>query len=276
MCLRNALDSMLAQTCTDFEIIISDNASTDSTQEICQEYLEKDKRIRYIRQESNIGIFANFEFVFKQCNSEYFMWAAADDYWLPEFLEKNIQILESDKNVVASISKVAFYSDFKNRRPNMPRLESLPKMIDNYEKNVSLCLKFMPGTALYGIYKSDVLAVSYIPDRFWAYEVAIILEVLRHGHFFVHEDILMYRYNGSRSARGRTIMMTLLQNHTSPLKTIFASYPFTMWCAKNLGLRIFLKNARVILRLNLVCSYAITWEIIRGLKRRIFGQDRLW
>ena len=86
--IRNALDSILSQTFGDFELIISDNASTDSTSVICQEYMKKDPRIRYIRQENNMGGLWNLNFVLQEASYEYFMWAAVDDYWLSTFIEK--------------------------------------------------------------------------------------------------------------------------------------------------------------------------------------------
>ncbi|WNC86000.1 glycosyltransferase family 2 protein [Thermosynechococcus sp. QKsg1] len=76
--IREALDSLLAQTFTDFELIISDNASTDETEAICREYAAKDKRIRYVRQAQNLGAAANFKYVLDEARGEYFMWAAAD------------------------------------------------------------------------------------------------------------------------------------------------------------------------------------------------------
>ena len=84
--LRQAIDSMLAQTFRDFELIISDNASTDRTREICLEYQKRDPRVRYFRNESNIGPAANFNLVFQRAHAEYFKWVAADDVCEPDFL----------------------------------------------------------------------------------------------------------------------------------------------------------------------------------------------
>ncbi|MDR7898959.1 glycosyltransferase family 2 protein [Thermosynechococcus sp. JY1334] len=85
--IRDALDSLLAQTFTDFELIISDNASTDQTEAICREYAAKDKRIRYVRQAQNLGAAANFKYVLDEARGEYFMGAAADDKWDPRWIE---------------------------------------------------------------------------------------------------------------------------------------------------------------------------------------------
>ena len=77
--IREALDSLLGQSFTGFELIISDNASTDGTEAICQQYAAKDSRIRYVRQPVNLGALDNFTFVLDEARGGYFMWAAADD-----------------------------------------------------------------------------------------------------------------------------------------------------------------------------------------------------
>ena len=78
--IREALDSLLAQTFKDFELIISDNCSTDGTSDICKEYTSRDSRVRFIRQDKNIGAIANFKFLLEQASGDFFMWAACDDY----------------------------------------------------------------------------------------------------------------------------------------------------------------------------------------------------
>jgi glycosyltransferase involved in cell wall biosynthesis len=94
--LRGALDSLLQQSFSDFELIISDNASTDDTEIICREYAKKEGRIRYIRQPENQGAMANFKFVLDEAVGEYFMWAAADDRRTEKFLEYAVEVLDSD------------------------------------------------------------------------------------------------------------------------------------------------------------------------------------
>lgn len=94
--LREALDSLLGQTFRDFELIISDNASTDATREIILQYQQRDSRIRYIRQESNIGASKNFLFVLAVSETELFMWASHDDIWAPNWLEVLLSNLTPD------------------------------------------------------------------------------------------------------------------------------------------------------------------------------------
>ena len=111
-----ALDSLLAQTFTDFELIVSDNASTDRTQQICEAYVQRDARVRYVRQERNMGGHGNFCFVLQQARAPYFMWASVDDFWAPTFIAENLRILETRPDVVASMSRVRLTPS----RPGLP------------------------------------------------------------------------------------------------------------------------------------------------------------
>ena len=104
MTIRDALDCLLAQTFTDYELIISDNASTDNTKAICQEYVKKDTRIRYVRQESNLGAGSNFDFVHEQAKGEYFMWAAADDKWDARYIAILSEVLDVNPEVGLAFS----------------------------------------------------------------------------------------------------------------------------------------------------------------------------
>lgn len=85
---RQAVESLLAQDYRNFVLIISDNASIDDTSQIISELADRDPRIRYLRQEKNIGAIANFRVVLDACETEYFCWAAADDYWSHDWLNK--------------------------------------------------------------------------------------------------------------------------------------------------------------------------------------------
>ena len=98
--LATALDSLLAQTFTDFEIVISDNASTDATEEICRRYAARDARIRYVRQPENRGSVFNFNHVFELARGEYYRWHAHDDVCAPTFLDRCVELLDQDPTIV--------------------------------------------------------------------------------------------------------------------------------------------------------------------------------
>ncbi|MEA5576658.1 glycosyltransferase family 2 protein [Anabaena sp. UHCC 0451] len=106
--IQASLDALLNQTFSDFELIISDNASTDNTEEICRNYAAEDQRIRYYRNPSNIGCAGNFNRVFELSQSKYFKWAAYDDLHAPDFLSQCIQILEENPNYILCHSHTYF------------------------------------------------------------------------------------------------------------------------------------------------------------------------
>jgi len=95
-----AIDSLLEQTFGDFELIVSDNASTDETQEIAEEYASRDPRIVYVRHERNRGAPWNFNFVVAQAQADYFKWHAADDVCARTLFERSMEVLEQDATVV--------------------------------------------------------------------------------------------------------------------------------------------------------------------------------
>ncbi|WP_445636371.1 Glycosyl transferase [Nostoc sp. DSM 114161] len=109
--LQQALDSLLAQTFEDFELIISDNASTDKTEEICRAYANKDKRIRYYRNQHNIGCARNFNRVFELSSGEYFKWAAYDDLHAPDFISKCVEVLDRDPSIILCHTQVYFIDE---------------------------------------------------------------------------------------------------------------------------------------------------------------------
>ena len=277
--LKYALDSLLSQTFRDFEIIISDNASTDNTPKICQEYVLRDKRIRYIRQNKNMGALWNFNFVLKQSNKEYFIWVSADDKLHPEFLEKNIDILEKNKNVVCSIGDV-IYSDvinyeFKlnNDTKKIFRQKYVKSTYGTYESKVRTYLKFFQASMIYGLYRRDKLQKSITINKiFLAFDLSIILNVLKYGDFHVIDENLLHRYNkGSHSIIG-----TLRKYDISLINIIFLELPFTFWCLKNLGFKNFIRNFDVFLKINIVGGLTILFETIRISKRIVFRQDMFW
>jgi glycosyltransferase involved in cell wall biosynthesis len=98
--LAEALDSILSQTFTDFEVVIGDNASTDGTATTCRRFAMADTRIRYVRYRANYGYVFNFNSVFRLSRGEYFKWAAADDLCAPDFLLRCVELLDSDSSIV--------------------------------------------------------------------------------------------------------------------------------------------------------------------------------
>ncbi len=106
--LRLTLDSLLSQTFADFELLISDNASTDATESICREYAARDPRVQYHRSPESLGLADNFNRLIDSTVGEYFKWAAADDLCHPTYLARCVDILKSDPSVVLVCADTVF------------------------------------------------------------------------------------------------------------------------------------------------------------------------
>jgi glycosyltransferase involved in cell wall biosynthesis len=98
--LEQCLDSLLAQTYGNFVLVISDNASTDRTQEICQKYVKADSRVRYHRNRVNVGMYGNYNLVLGLVDTPYVKLANADDFWAPEMLADAMDEMEREPSLV--------------------------------------------------------------------------------------------------------------------------------------------------------------------------------
>ena len=106
---ERALTTLLAQTCRDYELIISDDHSTDDTLAICRRLANGHAQVRFIRPERNLGAYGNMRFALSQARGKYFVWACQDDYWEPQFLEKLVAALEELPTAVGAQGRVSEY-----------------------------------------------------------------------------------------------------------------------------------------------------------------------
>ncbi len=97
--LARSLASLLEQTYRNVEVILSDNASTDGTAQICKQFVAEDARVRYSRLPHNIGGVGNHQRVRELARGEFFMWASGDDVWLPQYIETCMTVLRQSADV---------------------------------------------------------------------------------------------------------------------------------------------------------------------------------
>ena len=105
--LARAIESVLRQDFADFELVVSDNASTDRTGEICEEYARRDARVRYVRNPRNLGAGPNYDRCFRLARGEYFKWAAHDDRLAPDYLSQTGAALDAAPDAVLCTTATA-------------------------------------------------------------------------------------------------------------------------------------------------------------------------
>lgn len=275
------MDSILSQTHQNFELIISDNCSTDSSSEICKNYAKKDNRIKFIQQQNNIGLYNNLVFVLEQANCDFFAWTAADDIMLPEFLEKNIDVLLSKKNAICCMSNVEFYGNPPNKFQKINA--SLKKykiafrpfkhvpISGEYEKKIRIFLKNMPWYLIYGVFKTNILRKCIPRKSIVGFDGVILLDILEHGDIEVLNEVLFKYYTGGTQSKGmRDIARTF---NDDPIGKISPYYPWLAYFRKRWGWKLFLKNVDLLIRLNYDGIFLIMIELLEKIKKVIF--DRL-
>lgn len=129
-----AIDQLTGQTYKNIELIISDNYSDDATQTVCESYAKKDKRIRYIRQEKNIGMYNNFNFVLEQAKGALFLWATDDDEWEKNFIERMVALHLKHPTATIATSNYELFSENFTETTNYkyPEIASLPRSTNIY------------------------------------------------------------------------------------------------------------------------------------------------
>lgn len=186
--LAASLDSLLAQTFRDFEIIICDNASTDATQAIAQDYAKRDERIRYYRSDENRGAASNFNWTFELARGEYFKWHAADDLLHPEFLEACIVPLRDHPDVVLSYPTRQHITHDGRPLPGDPYLIRYRQLPEDRLEDLSLTdlLRTHPSRMtlfVFGLARSCVLAKTALIGSFPSSDVNLVYELRLHGRF---------------------------------------------------------------------------------------------
>jgi len=203
--IKDALDSILAQTYTDFELIIVDNASTDQTPLICRAYAAKDNRIRYYRNKMNIGASKNFNRAFKLSSGKYFKWAAHDDVISPEFLSRCINVIDRDPSIVLCHSKTG-------------RIDKNGKLVGTYDYKVrSNSLKpherfgdlivdrWQPSWLLiFGVIRADTLRMTQLMGNYIGADGNLLAEIALLGCISEIPDVLFFRRSHPQSYVDRT------------------------------------------------------------------------
>ena len=199
--ISEAIESILSQTFSDLELIISDNASTDGTQAICEYYAERDSRIRYRRTSQNLGAAANHNYVFKHARGSYFKWAAHDDICAPTFLERCIEVLEQDESVVLCHSRTSIIDENGNNFLNYV-VELNTMALEPHTRFGEAIRKEHWCYPVFGLFRADVLKKTPLIAGYTSSDRVLLAEMCLLGCVFeVPERLFLRRSHPETSTR---------------------------------------------------------------------------
>ena len=189
--LGESLDALLGQTYGDFELIISDNASTDRTEEISRDYVARDSRVRYVRHPKNLGCAPNHNYCVDVARGELFKWASDDDLYARDLLERCVTALDELPHMVSAHSYTAIIdSDGKViTAVDYPLTTSSPLAAERFRSTL-----FAEGGDDDGaVIRTDVLRRIAPLDSYHHADRTIISELALHGPFHQVPDWLYFR-----------------------------------------------------------------------------------
>jgi len=181
--LAEALDSLCAQDYRNIEIIISDNASTDATPQICADYLARDPRIRYHRKDTNTGSFDNFNRVLDLARGEFFMWASGHDVRHPSQVSRCVEVMLEDSGIVLCYCQMVWIDDLG--RP----LEKWREHVDTRGLEISLLRinvalwGLRSGFPSYGLFRTAALKKTPVYTQLVSPDMALLIELAALGKF---------------------------------------------------------------------------------------------
>lgn len=200
--LAETIEALLAQTYTDFELIISDNASTDGTEAIGRCYAEKDPRVRTIRQPENIGASANYNYTFELARGTYFKWAAHDDLLAPEYLACCVEVLERDPAIVLCYSRARAIDGQGNFIKEYPGKRN-PSSAVARQRFYEFVIDPHPIVAVFGVFRKDVLGRTRLIGKYAGSDRPLLSELSLRGRFYeVPHYLFYYRHHESQSWGG--------------------------------------------------------------------------
>lgn len=190
--LREAVDAILAQTFDDFELILSDNASTDSTATICKEYAQHDPRVRYFHQPSNIGAPRNYSFLVGCARGRYFKWSSASDTCEPTMLERCVEVLDRDPSVVLCYGATRLIDKYgmalKIYDGDFEVCDPRPR-----HRYAKLRRQLALNNAQNGLIRLQALKRTRLVRAYVASDLAMMAELALHGKFHLLPDVMLNR-----------------------------------------------------------------------------------
>lgn len=190
--IAESIESLLAQSYGDFELVISDNASTDTTVTIAQGYAVRDSRIRILRQPVNIGANRNYTAVARAARGEYLKWASASDWCAPTLVERCVEALDRAPEAVLAASRTRLFEGDRACAQDYDRDLALPAAAPS-QRFIDLVSKLALNNAINGLIRMSALRRTRLIDRYYGADLVLMGHLALLGTFLLIEEPLYYR-----------------------------------------------------------------------------------
>jgi glycosyltransferase involved in cell wall biosynthesis len=199
--LAQAIKSVLSQSYSDFELIISDNGSTDCTEEICRAYAAKDERIRYSRNSENRGAAWNYNRTFELARGKYFRWFAADDILVDTLLEKSAAILDERPEVVLCFTGVVDMDSKGNElEVKYSKVDADAQEAHRRFRGLGEVRPSHKCEEVFGLVRSAILAKTKLIDNYPDSDRTLLAELGLYGPFYeIAEPLFLHRLHNRSS-----------------------------------------------------------------------------
>jgi len=199
--LEEAIESVLMQTFVDFELVISDNASVDRTQAICEQYVKKDPRVKYFRSDTNRGAAWNYNRTFEMSSGKYFRWLAADDMLAPTLIAKSVRILERHEEVVLCFT---WTQDIDMKGHEIVTKQSTVRANDPKPSSRFWSLSETRAShnceEVFGLIRSEILAKTKLIDNYADSDRTLLAHLALYGLFYeIPEPLFLHRIHNTSS-----------------------------------------------------------------------------
>ncbi len=196
--LEEVLESILAQTYSDFELILSDNASTDRTAEICKRYAAKDRRIHYSRNPVNIGGGPNENKVVRLSHGEYFCWMGHDDRYEPDYIKSCVEVLDCNPQVVHCYTIINTYDETKNESGTVVRNNGESEKPHERFIKIACARDYLEES--YGLTRADILKRTLLVLPYTASDRTLLAEISLYGQFYqVPRALFLKRFHSGNA-----------------------------------------------------------------------------
>jgi len=192
--LEASIQSILAQSYKDLELVISDNASQDRTPSICERFCRRDARVRYYRADTNRGASWNYNRVFQLSSGPLFKWQAHDDVCLPSFLSRCVETFDRAPSTVVLVYPRAEVIDFDSKPDRRFQPESLETRDPVPHRRLAAVLRNLNmACPVFGVMRSSALRKTRLIDQFVASDYVLLAELAMLGEIWEVPETLFQR-----------------------------------------------------------------------------------